>query len=590
MIERETNRDWQDERRQLASLKNWGDPPEEARARGMKPNVVLDCGWGRLIFGQTFADAALLARTLEAETDGHRDVAFYAREPHVVLAAAPQSLFLDPSHSFRLDLRGAKYIAAPESGVAVRAAEASDEDEINRLYRAWSMVPVQSGFCAALRGNTPVRMLVAESTAPSGGLAGVVMGVDHRQAIEDPDNGSSLWALAVDPQAPEPGIGEALVLTLANAFREAGRAFMDLSVMHDNEKAIALYRKIGFEQVPVYCVKRKNPINEKLFLGPPPEARLNIYARIIINEARRRGISVEIEDADAGLFRLVHGGRSIACRESLSELTSAVAMSRCDDKALTRRRLAAAELSIPDQIVATTEQDAQAFLEQHRRVVVKPARGEQGRAVAVDLREPAEVMRAIEKARSVSPDVVIEQFIEGQDLRIIVIDYAVVAAAIRRPAAVRGDGQHAISELIEKHSRRRAAATGGESRIPLDEETERCVRAEGYNMFDTPEAGAVIAVRKTANLHSGGTIHDVTAQLHRALANAAICAARTLSIPVVGLDLIVTDPASPDYVIIEANERPGLANHEPQPTAERFIDLLFPQTRSEATPAAGQRT
>ena len=26
--------------------------------------------------------------------------------------------------------------------------------------------------------------------------------------------------------------------------------------------------------------------------------------------------------------------------------------------------------------------------------------------------------------------------------------------------------------------------------------------------------------------------------------------------------------------IIEANERPGLANHEPQPTAEKFIDLL----------------
>jgi hypothetical protein len=36
----------------------------------------------------------------------------------------------------------------------------------------------------------------------------------------------------------------------------------------------------------------------------------------------------------------------------------------------------------------------------------------------------------------------------------------------------------------------------------------------------------------------------------------------------------------PDYVIIEANERPGLANHEPQPTAERFVDLLFPQTAS----------
>jgi hypothetical protein len=31
-------------------------------------------------------------------------------------------------------------------------------------------------------------------------------------------------------------------------------------------------------------------------------------------------------------------------------------------------------------------------------------------------------------------------------------------------------------------------------------------------------------------------------------------------------------------VFIEANERPGLANHEPQPVAERFVDLLFPQS------------
>ena len=31
-------------------------------------------------------------------------------------------------------------------------------------------------------------------------------------------------------------------------------------------------------------------------------------------------------------------------------------------------------------------------------------------------------------------------------------------------------------------------------------------------------------------------------------------------------------------MLLEANERPGLANHEPQPTAERFIDLLFPET------------
>jgi hypothetical protein len=42
---------------------------------------------------------------------------------------------------------------------------------------------------------------------------------------------------------------------------------------------------------------------------------------------------------------------------------------------------------------------------------------------------------------------------------------------------------------------------------------------------------------------------------------------------------MVPDVERDEYVFIEANERPGLANHEPQPTVQRFVDLLFPQTR-----------
>ena len=45
-----------------------------------------------------------------------------------------------------------------------------------------------------------------------------------------------------------------------------------------------------------------------------------------------------------------------------------------------------------------------------------------------------------------------------------------------------------------------------------------------------------------------------------------------------GIDLLVPDVTEPDYVFIEANERPGLANHEPQPTAKSFVDYLFPGT------------
>lgn len=575
------------EREHQASLKNWGERPEAAGAALMPANASVDCGWGRLIFGQTFSSAADVAGVLADEQRGRRDVAFYVRDPHVILACAPQTLFLDPSHSYRLDL--GEPIAEMETSVSVRRATDADESEINRLYRSRQMVPVSRGFCRKVESGSSVTVLVAEETATrdSGRLAGVVMGVDHRAAFNDPDNGSSLWALAVDPRGVQPGVGRALVMALARRFRGEGRRFMDLSVLHDNKQAIDLYEKFGFERIPVYSVKRKNPINEDLFIGPALEEKLNVYARIIVDEARRRGILVEIEDAEAGLFRLSLGGRSIACRESLSELTSAVAMSRCDDKALTRRLLKRAGLSVPDQISADDDGAVGKFLARHGRVVVKPARGEQGRGVYVDLSAAEDVSRAIGKARAYCEDVLVEQYMQGNDLRIIVIDGAVAAAAIRRPAAVRGDGAATIAELIERQSRRMAVATQGEGRIPMNEETERCVGAGGYGLGDVLPDGNVIQVQKTANLHTGGTIHDVTDVLHPFLATAAMEGAHALDIPVVGFDFIVADPSEPGYAVIEANERPGLANHEPQPTAERFVDLLFPQSRDPASNLGG---
>jgi len=93
-------------------------------------------------------------------------------------------------------------------------------------------------------------------------------------------------------------------------------------------------------------------------------------------------------------------------------------------------------------------------------------------------------------------------------------------------------------------------------------------------------------VRKTANLHTGGHLKDVTAVLHPALRSAAERAARVLDIPVTGLDFLVPDVTQPEHVIVEANERPGLANHEPQPTAARFVDLLFPLSQTPEDPHA----
>lgn len=553
--------------------------PDRPRAAEPDADAVIECGWGRIIFAQTFDDMSAVVETLRQEEPDDRDIAFYVNDPHVALAEAPHQIFLDPSHTYRLWLSHYRSRRTPAQGFTVRRLSSRyDIEAINDIYSRLGMVQIASDFLLKNKSSRRFVFLVAENVA-TGAIVGTAMGVDHHFTFNDPDQGSSLWCLAVDPQSSIPGIGQELVRHLAETFQTRGRAFMDLSVMHDNKQAIALYEKIGFERINAFSLKHKNPINEKLFMGPQPDAKLNPYAQIIINEARRRGIDIRIEDAAGGFFVLSQGRRTIHCRESLSDLTSAVALSRCDDKAVTRRLLAAAELNVPHQVEYDDEDQARDFLEKHGRIVVKPARGEQGAGISVDISRADEMVHAVGNAKRVCDRVLLESFHEGQDLRIIVIDDKVVAGAIRRPAAVVGNGQSTIEDLIRAQSRRRAAATGGESVIPVDDETRRCIALAGYEMAAILPKGERLAVRKTANLHTGGTIHDVTGILHRTLVAAAVDAAQALKIPVVGLDFLVVAPDSPDYVIIEANERPGLANHEPQPTAERFIDLLFPQTK-----------
>jgi GNAT-family acetyltransferase (TIGR03103 family) len=545
-------------------------------------NALVDCGWGRLLFGHTFKDPKALRDALGAERPDRRDIAFYIGDPHVLLSTAPQELFLDPSHTYRLDLnRPVPVMKRKPLGFFVRRLSNKDDaEQVNRIYLARKMVPVPPEFFWSNRDSRSLTVLVAEDEQ-TGNILGTVMGVDHARAFDDSERGSSLWCLAVDPQARQARIGEVLLRRLADHFRARRANYMDLSVLHDNEQAIALYEKLGFRRVPLFAVKRKNPINEPLYTGTSPAEGLNPYAAIIVDEALRRGIHVEVTDEEGGFFRLIHGGRSVHCRESLSELTSGVAVSICDDKAVTRRVVSRAGLSVPKQVVLKPDMPDEdekitGFLEEHKVIVVKPARGEQGRGVAVGLSTFDDVKHAIKVARPFSNRVIMEEMAEGYDLRLIVIDYRIVAAAIRRPPSVVGDGTATIRSLIEAQSRRRAAATGGESMIPLDAETERCVALGGHTLEDVLPSGEELLTRKTANLHMGGTIHDVTDELHPRLAEAAVAAARAIEIPVVGIDFIVSTPRAERYAFIEANERPGLANHEPQPTAERFVDLLFP--------------
>jgi GNAT-family acetyltransferase (TIGR03103 family) len=563
------------------SLRNW-EKIETPTTKKMTSNSFSKMGWGRLVFAHTFDSNDQIVEAMCSHGYENRDIAMYVIDPHVIISMAHDKLFLDPSHTYRLWNYDYRYDNQKQHNAFSinRLSKEEEAQQVNAIYAKCHMKGADPGFLLEKHANKLRTYFIAKRRNDDQ-VIGIVTGIDHVKAFNDPENGSSLWSLAVDPQAGIPSVGISLVRQMAAHYFTKGRAFMDVSVMHNNTYAINLYEKLGFQRIPAFCIKRKNTINESLYTTPDKDLkRLNPYAKLIVDEAKRRGIVTNVLDTDYGLFQLSIGSRSITCRESLSEMTTAVAMTKCDDKRLTRKLVQKAGVTVPEQARHIDHETDLEFLKKVQRVVVKPARGEQGAGISVDISDPDELKAAIKEAENICSDVLIEEYIRGEDLRVIVIDHKVVAAAVRKPPAITGTGTYSISDLIDKHNRRRMAATEGESKIPDDDETLRCLKKEGYDYDSILEKNKTIIVRKTANLHTGGTIHDVTDELSDALKEASVTVSKTLDIPVTGLDFIVPEIRLNAYAFIEANERPGLANHEPQPTAERFVDLLFPETVS----------
>ncbi len=199
------------------SLRNWQKPQGPA-AQQMRPNTTVDMGWGKLIFAHTFEDDQKLIETLCDERHGRRHIAFYLRDPHVLLSKAPDRLFLDPSHTYRMWAHRYRPSQQQPQGFLIRRIRTrTDAEEINRIYAGRHMVTTEPDFMLDENASRLRIYLVAESTY-DGSILGTVSGVDHVEAFNDPEHGASLWCLAVDPQCQVPGVGQSLVRHLLEHF------------------------------------------------------------------------------------------------------------------------------------------------------------------------------------------------------------------------------------------------------------------------------------------------------------------------------------------------------------------------------------
>jgi cyanophycin synthetase len=170
-----------------------------------------------------------------------------------------------------------------------------------------------------------------------------------------------------------------------------------------------------------------------------------------------------------------------------------------------------------------------------------------------------------------------------------VINYKFVAAAIRKPAAVKGDGKHTIKELIDITNQDPRRGYGHEkvlTQISVDDFLMEMLTREGLTLDSIVEKDREVFLKPTANLSTGGTATDVTDMVHPD--NIFMCEriARIVGLDICGIDIMADSLSTPvkenGGAILEVNAAPGFRMHIepteglPRNVAEPVIDMLYP--------------
>ncbi len=337
----------------------------------------------------------------------------------------------------------------------------------------------------------------------------------------------------------------------------------------------------GFD--PTHEIERLMLLAQKAAFGPSTQS--------LVDEAVSRDIPW-MRLNSGSLVQLGQGVHAKRIRATMTSATSSLAVDIASDKEMTLQLLSAAGLPVPQSKAVRTLEGA---LEVAHRigfpVVLKPADGNHGRGVGLDLRDDAAVERAFAVAKEESRRgwVIVETYLVGSDYRFLVIGGKMVAVAERVPAHVVGDGTHTVTELVEIVNADPRRGVGHEkvlTRIKLDEAADELLAAQGFSRDSVLDEGVTVKLTLTANMSTGGISIDRTFEAHPDNVEIAEEAARVVGLDVAGIDFMAVDITDPVREvgggIVEVNAAPGFRMHthptvgEPQYVAKPVIDLLFP--------------
>jgi len=299
----------------------------------------------------------------------------------------------------------------------------------------------------------------------------------------------------------------------------------------------------------------------------------------ICSYAKSIGLPI-IRLGEGNFYQIGYGKQGRIIEASIGSQTNCVSVDISCDKALTKEILESQSIPVAKGNLVNNLIDLLKKGEDiGYPVVLKPQYGNQGKGVILNIKNEKELLSSYRDVINDYKEVLIEKYHTGDDYRVLVVNYKVIAVSLRRPPYIIGDGESTIKDLIYKENENPKRGEDHEkslTKIRIDNEVIQCLKEQGKNINTIIEKNKKIYIRRNANLSTGGEALDCTDKI--CIDNIKICerAAKALKLDICGIDICSNDISTPlkenHGIIMEINSAPGLRMHI-SPSEGNAIDV-----------------
>jgi cyanophycin synthetase len=207
--------------------------------------------------------------------------------------------------------------------------------------------------------------------------------------------------------------------------------------------------------------------------------------------------------------------------------------------------------------------------------VVKPVAGHKGQGVTTGIKDEqgvrnafANILKIYEENDIQFDGALVQTQVFGTDHRLLAVDGKFAAALQRVPAFVEGDGVNSIQQLIHVENAKIIRLDNARSplcKIKVDDDLMEFLTLQNLELTSVPEAGAIVELRRVANISAGGVSYNVSDNIHPDNIQLVEDIASYLTVKCLGIDVLAKDISvswkEGNFGIIEINAGPGVFMH-----------------------------